>query len=97
MNKQAISCALGFHQYKWDWRALCHRCKNCGEIKNDMFMKIRNFVLFLACFLSVLAVLLVIFTARANQMYKYEIEHNCRYDYNDLCYTQEQKPWLFND
>jgi len=30
------------------------------------------------------------------QMRQYEIEHNCRYDYNDLCYTQEQKPWLFH-
>lgn len=28
-------------------------------------------------------------------MRRYEIEHNCRYDYNDLCYTREQKPWLF--
>ena len=26
---------------------------------------------------------------------RYEIEHNCKYDYNDLCYTREQRPWLF--
>ena len=28
-------------------------------------------------------------------MERYEIEHNCKYDYNELCYTKEQKPWLF--
>lgn len=28
-------------------------------------------------------------------MEQYEAEHNCKYDYNDLCYTQEQKPWLY--
>ena len=27
---------------------------------------------------------------------QYAIEHNCRYDYNDLCYTKEQRPWLFD-
>lgn len=31
------------------------------------------------------------------QMDKYAIEHNCKWDYNDMCYTREQKPWLFND
>ena len=33
---------------------------------------------------------------RYAQMEQYEIAHNCKYDYNDLCYTKEQKPWLFN-
>lgn len=27
---------------------------------------------------------------------QYEIEHNCKFDYNDLCYTQEERPWLFD-
>ncbi len=26
---------------------------------------------------------------------RYEIEHNCKYDYNDLCYTIDERPWLF--
>lgn len=26
---------------------------------------------------------------------RYEIEHNCKYDYNDLCYTRDERPWLF--
>ena len=34
---------------------------------------------------------------RNAQMHKYEVEHNCRYDYNDMCYTRQEKPWLFND
>lgn len=97
MKKTNITCALGFHQYKWDWRNLCHRCMNCGETKNDLFMKIRNVVLFLACFLSVLAIGLALISYRANKMERFEQANNCRYDYNELCYTQEQKPWLFND
>lgn len=27
----------------------------------------------------------------------YAAEHNCRWDYNDMCYTIEERPWLFND
>ena len=26
---------------------------------------------------------------------RYQIEHNCKYDYNDLCYTRDERPWLF--
>lgn len=26
---------------------------------------------------------------------QYAIEHNCRYDYNGLCYTEQERPWLF--
>lgn len=26
---------------------------------------------------------------------QYAVEHNCRYDYNGLCYTEEERPWLF--
>lgn len=33
---------------------------------------------------------------RYQKMEQYEIAHNCKYDYNDLCYTKEQRPWLFN-
>lgn len=32
-----------------------------------------------------------------NYKVKYAAEHNCRWDYNDMCYTQEQRPWLFNN
>lgn len=27
----------------------------------------------------------------------YAIQHNCKWDYNDMCYTKEQRPWLFKD
>lgn len=27
---------------------------------------------------------------------QYAIEHNCRWDYNDMCYTIDERPWLFN-
>lgn len=29
------------------------------------------------------------------QLDDYAVEHNCKIDYNGLCYTKEQKPWLF--
>ena len=25
-----------------------------------------------------------------------EKQHNCRYAYNDMCYTRDQRPWLFD-
>lgn len=24
-----------------------------------------------------------------------EQQYNCRYDYNDMCYTRAERPWLF--
>lgn len=35
--------------------------------------------------------------SRHNYMEQYAVEHNCRWDYNDMCYTREQRPWLFED
>lgn len=26
---------------------------------------------------------------------QYALEHNCKYDYNGLCYTEQERPWLF--
>lgn len=26
---------------------------------------------------------------------EYALEHNCRWDYNDMCYTEDERPWLF--
>lgn len=54
-------------------------------------------VLFLV-FLGVLCVFSIRFCEhRKVEMAQYAIEHNCKWDYNDMCYTREQKPWLFND
>lgn len=27
---------------------------------------------------------------------EYARTHNCRWDYNDMCYTIDERPWLFN-
>lgn len=32
-----------------------------------------------------------------NSMAATEKQHNCRYAYNDMCYTREQRPWLFEE
>lgn len=49
-----------------------------------------------------LSVIFTIFTGfvavaqRTNaKMANYEIQHNCKYDYNGLCYTEQERPWLF--
>lgn len=49
----------------------------------------------IALIMSSFAFATVFVQTRARHMERYAIEHNCRYDYNDLCYTKEQKPWLF--
>lgn len=33
---------------------------------------------------------------QCRRMEQYEIENNCKYDTNDLCYTYEERPWLFD-
>lgn len=62
-----------------------------------MFQKITNFVLGLAVFMSVLAGMTCLFAHQGQKMQQYAIEHNCRWDYNDMCYTREQRPWLFEE
>ena len=62
-----------------------------------MIEKISNFIVGVAIIMSVVASITVLMAHQAKQMQQYAIEHNCRWDYNDMCYTQEQRPWLFND
>lgn len=38
---------------------------------------------------------LVAIQKTSSKMTQYEIQHNCRYDYNGLCYTEQERPWLF--
>lgn len=38
---------------------------------------------------------IVVMHKQSQRMQQYAIEHNCKWDYNDMCYTKEQKPWLF--
>lgn len=60
-----------------------------------MFEKITYFVCGLAIFMSVLAGATCLFSYRGQKMQQYAIEHNCKWDYNDMCYTEDQRPWLF--
>jgi len=55
----------------------------------------RYFIVGLAVFMSLLAGVTCLMSHQAKQMNQYAIEHNCRWDYNDMCYTREQRPWLF--
>lgn len=49
---------------------------------------------FAICLLSVAGCLVMIKDTNA-QMKQYEIEHNCKFDNNGLCYTESERPWLF--
>ena len=97
MKKNNIACYLGLHKHRWCWRKFCYVCADCGAVKNDLLHKIRNIIIFLSVFACFILVIFALYNARTSQMREYEQSHNCRYDYNELCYTQEQKPWLFND
>lgn len=52
-------------------------------------------VFFLSVFLTIVAGGLVMIKDTNAQMKQYEIQHNCKYDYNGFCYTQAERPWLF--
>lgn len=42
-----------------------------------------------------LGIMVCMYCDSRESMRRYEIEHNCRYDYNDLCYTRDERPYLF--
>ncbi len=60
-----------------------------------MIKKFSRFICGLAVFMSVVVGMTCLFAHQGQKMQQYAIEHNCRWDYNDMCYTREQKPWLF--
>lgn len=61
-----------------------------------MVNKIARTVWGVAIFMSILAGMTCFMSYQGNRMAQYAVEHNCRWDYNDMCYTKEQRPWLFN-
>ena len=61
----------------------------------EMLNKITDFIIGTAVFMSILAGAACLISHQASKMEQYAIEHNCKWDYNDMCYTREQKPWLF--
>lgn len=61
-----------------------------------MLDKVTNFIIGAAVFMSILAGGVYLISRQATKMQQYAIEHNCKWDYNDMCYTKEQKPWLFD-
>lgn len=61
----------------------------------EMLNKITDFIIGMAVFMSILAGAACLISHQASKMEQYAIEHNCKWDYNDMCYTREQKPWLF--
>lgn len=54
-----------------------------------------NTVWYIAICLSLLTFCVVIVKKQTARMHQYAIEHNCRWDYNDMCYTESERPWLF--
>lgn len=66
-------------------------------MKNITLEKISK-ALFIGAIFYFIGVILMIGIVRLEEnKAQYAKEHNCRWDYNDMCYTVEQRPWLFND
>lgn len=49
----------------------------------------------IALMVSIFAFATIVTQTQSRRMAQYAVEHNCRWDYNDMCYTKEQRPWLF--
>lgn len=61
-----------------------------------MVNRITKIVWGVAIFLVFLTGTTVFMANQGRRIKQYAVEHNCRWDYNDMCYTEEQRPWLFN-
>ena len=62
-----------------------------------MLEKITEYIIALAVFMAILASAVCLFQYQGQRMQQYAIEHNCKWDYNDMCSPRAQKPWLFKD
>lgn len=57
--------------------------------------KILNTILYALIMGSIIAGTICVYNSKNEYRARYAAEHNCRWDYNDMCYTIEEKPWLF--
>ena len=64
--------------------------------EKQMVNRIAKLIWGVAIFMAFLAGTTVLMANQGRRMEQYAVEHNCRWDYNDMCYTKEQRPWLFN-
>ena len=55
----------------------------------------KSTILKITLFIALFGALMYSCEQSAARQDQYAIEHNCKYDYNGLCYTKEQRPWLF--
>lgn len=66
-----------------------------GRVNHRKEIKMKGMIIAIVCFTGMVIGFGYIYKTTQAKMRQYEIEHNCRYDYNDLCYTREQRPWLY--
>lgn len=59
-------------------------------------MKALSYIINLTILFGVIGALMYGCEKSLARQEQYAIEHNCRYDYNGLCYTRDQRPWLFD-
>ena len=57
--------------------------------------KTLNTILYALIMGSIIAGTICLYNSKNGYRARYAAEHNCRWDYNDMCYTIEEKPWLF--
>lgn len=57
--------------------------------------KLKNIMLITILYITCVMVGFLMLKSSYEAQEQYEIEHNCKFDYNDLCYTEQERPWLF--
>ena len=69
--------------------------QKCKNKKGKKMNRALTIIWTIALVVSSFAFATIVTQNQSRRMAQYAAEHNCRWDYNDLCYTKEQKPWLF--
>lgn len=65
------------------------------EENMDFMISLLKMVLFVILICAVMYSCALSMEKNAMARYEYESIHDCRYDYNDMCYTASERPWLF--
>lgn len=62
----------------------------------DFMISLLKMVLFVILICAVMYSCAIGLERTAAAKSEYESIHDCRYDYNDMCYTAAERPWLFD-
>ena len=64
-------------------------------MKGNSIIFIFKTIMFAALASAILYGCQMVISNSAQARAEYAKAHNCRWDYNDMCYTIDERPWLF--